>query len=72
MALKKTHAQFRQAAAFFDENTTLRPSRQIPFAVDRALFLAWWFIENVGPDDPARNEIFFELRTIVRQAQGEG
>ncbi|TYO65473.1 hypothetical protein FXV83_16185 [Bradyrhizobium hipponense] len=72
MALKKTHAQFRQAAALYDE-THLAPSMTPnPFAKERALFLAWWFIENVGPDDPARNEIFFELRGIVREAQGAG
>jgi hypothetical protein len=71
MALKKTHAQFRAAAAMFDERTDLRPSRQIPFAVDRALFLSWWFIENVTHDDPAASEIFFELRAIVRKAQGD-
>jgi hypothetical protein len=63
MALKKTHAQFRQAKALFDEIC--------PFPAERALSLAWWFIENVGPDDPARNEIFFELRAIVRNVQGD-
>jgi hypothetical protein len=70
MALKKTHAQFRQAAAFFDETHRSPSITPDPFATKRALDLSWWFIENVGPDDPARNEIFFELREIVRNAQG--
>lgn len=26
----------------------------------------WWFIENVGPDDPARTDVFFYLRERVR------
>lgn len=63
MALKKTHAQFRQAKDLFDEICSS--------PTERALSLAWWFIENVGPDDPARNEIFFELRAIVRNVQGD-
>lgn len=26
----------------------------------------WWFIENVGTDDPARTELFFYLRERMR------
>lgn len=26
----------------------------------------WWFIENVTEDDPARQDLFFELRKRVR------
>lgn len=31
-----------------------------------ALRLSWWFIENVAFDDPDRDEVFFDLREIVR------
>jgi hypothetical protein len=72
MALKKTHRQFREAMALFDEAHVSPSITPDPFAARRALSLTWWFIENVGPDDPARNEIFFELRPIVRAALGGG
>lgn len=36
--------------------------------VEDALQLTWWFIENVSFDDPDRDDIFFELRAIVREA----
>ena len=29
----------------------------------------WWFIENVGQDHPARDELFFLLRERVRVVQ---
>ena len=34
----------------------------------RALCAAWWFIENVPTDDPARNDLFFKVRELVRNA----
>jgi hypothetical protein len=37
----------------------------------RALYACWWFIENVNADDPHHNDIFFELREIVRRANHE-
>ena len=36
----------------------------------RALHAAWWFIENVPDDDPSRNDIFFDVRELVRAAHG--
>lgn len=36
---------------------------------DRALKATWWFIENVSEHDYRRNEIFFEVRELVRKAQ---
>lgn len=38
---------------------------------DQALKASWWFIENVAEDDWRRDEIFFELRSLVRQAYAE-
>ncbi|MBD2745814.1 hypothetical protein IC232_03795 [Microvirga sp. BT688] len=35
--------------------------------VNRALQATWWFIENVPEDDWRRNEIYFELRSLVRE-----
>jgi hypothetical protein len=36
-------------------------------ATHAALCSVWWFVENVPYDDPARNDIFFELREMVRR-----
>lgn len=34
----------------------------------RAAFAAFWFIENVTEDDPARTDLFFKVREIMRDA----
>lgn len=65
MALKKTHAQFRDALNAWDAEH--RPPLNY-IDTRRALHACWWFIENVGPDDPARTDIFFELREMVRSS----
>jgi hypothetical protein len=39
--------------------------------VNRALQASWWFIENVPEDDWRRNEIYFELRSLVRQVSAQ-
>ncbi|WP_114944329.1 hypothetical protein [Microvirga calopogonii] len=39
--------------------------------VNRALQATWWFIENVPQDDWRRNEIYFELRGLVRQVSSQ-
>ncbi|WP_262267007.1 MULTISPECIES: hypothetical protein [Microvirga] len=39
--------------------------------VNRALQATWWFIENVREDDWRRNEIYFELRSLVRQVSSQ-
>jgi hypothetical protein len=36
----------------------------------RALFAAWWFIENVDKESARADEMFFEVRELVRGAQG--
>jgi hypothetical protein len=59
MTVNETHAQFR---AMLEASDASNPT-------ERALEALWWFIENVGPDDPARADIFFELREIVREAR---
>ena len=38
---------------------------------NRALQATWWFIENVPEDDWRRNEIYFELRSLVRKVSAE-
>ncbi|QRM35001.1 hypothetical protein [Microvirga sp. VF16] len=40
-------------------------------AVNRALQASWWFIENVPENDWRRNEIYFELRNLVRQVPAQ-
>jgi hypothetical protein len=39
------------------------------FRTERALYAAWWFIENASDDAPDRTDVFFKLREIVRAAQ---
>lgn len=41
-------------------------SRNFPDKTKTALEMCWWFIENISEDDFRRNDIFFELREIVR------
>jgi len=33
----------------------------------KAMLAAWWFIENVNQDEPARTELFFKVRELVRK-----
>lgn len=28
----------------------------------------WWFIENIGDDDPIKSRVFFHLRERVRES----
>jgi hypothetical protein len=64
--LKKTHRQFRAVMREYKARE-LRRDNQLSQA--RATVEAlWWFIENVGPDDPSRTDIFFELRANVFDA----
>jgi len=37
-------------------------------AVRRALFAAWWYIENVPADDKSNERIFFKVRELTRNA----
>jgi hypothetical protein len=73
MALKKTHAQFRAALRCWDEDNGIcaldLPPADNGERIDRLRrvnYALWWFIENVSGDDPAHNDIFFELREMVR------
>jgi hypothetical protein len=34
----------------------------------KAMLAAWWFIENVDQHEPARTELFFKVRELVREA----
>ncbi len=63
--LKRTHLQFRAALRDhdFDNRFNTIPEWK---AASRAAFAAWWFIENVTNDDPARTDLFFEIRGIAR------
>ena len=67
-ARRKTHRQFRAALREHDglsENRICWANHRL---AKRAAYAAWWFIENVTEDDPSRNDIFFEVREIVRSA----
>ncbi|WP_262030231.1 hypothetical protein [Microvirga sp. Mcv34] len=39
--------------------------------VNRALQATWWFIENVPEDDWRRNEIYFELHSLVSKVSAQ-
>ena len=68
--LKKTHVQFRASLRMWEEDEP-RPEGELArdaWETRKALYAAWWFIENVGEDDPARTDIFFEVREIAREA----
>jgi hypothetical protein len=52
MALKKTHRDFRAAYAMSEGKSLLI----------RHLDAMWWYMENVSPEDTARNDIYWELR----------
>lgn len=51
--------QARSKFAFFSRQGDLR----------KALFAAWWFIENVRENDLDRNDLFLKVRGLVRKAQ---
>lgn len=65
MALKKSHRDFRAALRQWVIDNPLALEWQNQWVARRALFAAWWFIENVSADDPARSDIYWELRPIV-------
>lgn len=70
--IKKTHQQFRAAMRGHAEDegsqhwADYRAARDAAHSARKALAAVWWFVENVGEDDKARTDIFFELREIVR------
>jgi hypothetical protein len=64
--MRKTHKEFRKALRIWDAGTLQCRADTPP---RRALFACWWFIENVRGDDPAVDDIFFELRDMVRAAR---
>ncbi|MEW6438479.1 MAG: hypothetical protein AB1508_15070 [Pseudomonadota bacterium] len=35
----------------------------------KAVFAAWWFIENVSESSPDRADLFLKVRHLVRKAQ---
>lgn len=57
-------------------NTKKRASKAKPQRVETATGARklvrdlWWFIENVTPDDPTRDDKFFKLRERVREFGG--
>jgi hypothetical protein len=62
-----TMKQFDLALAFWaGEHKNHYTARK---AAMRAFFAAMWFIENVTQEDPARNDIYFKVRELARQAQ---
>jgi hypothetical protein len=70
--LKKTHQQFRAVLRDHvkDEDRRhwhdYRSARDAAKKARLALLAAFWYIENVGEDDPAKTDIFFELREMMR------
>lgn len=72
--LLTTHRDFRAALLDHDVDKgrkhwkDYREARDVAQRAQRGAYAAWWFIENVAQDDPARNDIFFELREIMRNA----
>ena len=49
----------RRKFQLFDRRADLR----------KAVFAAWWFIENVSEDSPDRNDLFLKVRRLARKAQ---
>lgn len=63
-------AKMEEAVSAMDEifnamADQLGDNEQDPIAV---IALVWWFIENVTDADYMRNEMYFRLRSIVREA----
>lgn len=65
---KPTRSQFRAALKYWDQENSSALMWQSEWRARRALFAAWWFIENVTADDPARTDLFFRVRELVREA----
>ena len=68
----KTLTDFRAALTTWGEENPPAKRGALPkeWLTRRALFAAWWFIENVTEDDPSRSDIFFVVRDLVHGAQG--
>ena len=64
-----TRSQFH--GALKAHTSELRDSGMIHSEITarRAMFAAFWFIENVTDDDPARVDLFFKVRELVREAR---
>jgi hypothetical protein len=64
-----TMDDFLAALTFWDQRHPI--AARFPNKYDkayRALFATQWFIENVTDDNPDRNDIFFRVRELVREA----
>lgn len=72
--IKKTHQLFRAIVRQDDIDNGCQHWKNYEDAMyaardaRHALRAAFWYIENVGEDDPARTDIFFELRELMRGA----
>lgn len=63
-----TKSDFDAILANFDATNRINPRHPQEFLARRALRAAWFFIENVTDDDPAKTELFFRVRELVWQA----
>lgn len=59
-----------EALDYWDAKHPFERSDPTTDELKRALFAAWWFIENVDKEDARADEMFFEVRELVREAQG--
>lgn len=58
-----------EALEFWDARHPFEHADPTTDTCQRALFAAWWFIENVDREDARADEMFFEVRELVRGAQ---